>query len=174
MYVWGLLCLCAASGWAQESELVGQSGEPDGTHGRSPVGTLEVIGTVIALPNNLAFVVIPGADGETKRAYRLSEGDAVEGYRVAKIYPDRVYFERDGETFLVRVGGAAQPSDRLTPVTTHPRKGETSLQVVPPPANIGQIRRQTEELVERLRTNAEFRKGVDEATRRFLERQGRP
>lgn len=68
--------------------------------------TLLVTGTIVAPPGNAAVIVVLDAAGRETGSARVSEGETVNGYRVAAVGPDRVLFEAAGQTFTVRLGGA--------------------------------------------------------------------
>jgi len=131
-----------------------------------------VTGTMIAPPTKLAVISMIGAAGQTRAQMLASEGAVVAAYRVVSIHSDRVVFERDGHTFLVRVGAEARDALTSPPGTPSGRKGSAPLRVVAPPANIEEIRQQTGAFIERLKANPEFQNGLDERMRRVRERGG--
>jgi hypothetical protein len=96
----------------------------------------------------------------------------VAEYRVVSIHSDRVVFARDGHTFFVRVGTERQVAPTLGAAPQYARKRAAPLTVVAPPANIDEIRQQIGALVERLKANPEFQKGLDERLRRVREMEG--
>ena len=93
-------------------------------------------------------------------------------YRVVSIHPDRVVFERNGHTFLVRVGTEREDAPTLAPAIHYGKQRTAPLTVVAPPANIEELRQQTGAFVERLKANPEFQKGLDTMLRRVREREG--
>jgi hypothetical protein len=127
-----------------------------------------VAGTMTAPPTKLAVISLIGADGKPGAQVLASEGAVVAAYRVVGIHPDRVVFERDGNTFVVRVGTERQET-ASTPVTATGRP-RPALRVIAPPANIEEIRAQTNALVDALKANPEFQKRVAESWRRVRER----
>ena len=131
-----------------------------------------VTGTMIAPPTKLAIISMTGSAGQAGAQMLASEGAVVAAYRVVSIHSDRVVFERDGHTFLVRVGAEARDALTSPPGTTSGRKGSAPLRVVAPPANIEEIRQQTGAFIERLKANPEFQNGLDERMRRVRERGG--
>ena len=155
-----LLLLIGAAAWAEEAP-------------QAP--PFLVSGTVISPPSKLATVVILDEQGKAMGELMLHEGEAVNGYRIAKIQQDTVFFERDGQTFPIRVGNDRQPiPTAIHVVTPYERKKEKPAHFIPPPDNIGDIRKQTETLMERLKENPEFQKGLEEVTRRVRKRSEPP
>jgi hypothetical protein len=141
----------------------------------SPAGLpFLVAGTMTAPPTKLAVISMVGPDGKAGAQVLAGEGAVVAACRVVSIHPDRVVFERDGLTFVVRVG--AERQDALTPPPTTPyvRKGTAALKVIAPPANLEEIRQQTGVLIERLKANPDFQSRVNAMLRRVREREGVP
>ena len=122
-----------------------------------------------APPTKLAVLSMTGSAGQTGDQMFASEGTVVAEYRVVSIHSDRVVFERDGHTFFVRVGTERQVAPAPGAAPQHARKRAGPLTVVAPPANMEEIRQQTGALVEQLKANPEFRKGLDERLRRVRE-----
>jgi hypothetical protein len=125
-----------------------------------------VAGTMTAPPTKLAVISLIGADGKAGAQVLASEGAVVAAYRVVGIDADRVVIERDGKTFVVRVGTERQE----VPPQTVPGRQRPALKVVAPPANIEEVRRRTDALVDALRASPEFQKRLDESWRRVRER----
>lgn len=132
-------------------------------------------GTVISPQSRLAHVAVLDDTRREKQTFEVREGESLEGYRLARIENHRVYFERDGAMFLLPVGGSTPVSEPPPPADarrTVPEK-ERSGEFVPPPANIEEIRRETESFVERLRQDPEFQKNLGQKKRELAERQER-
>ena len=121
-----------------------------------------ISGTVIAPATKIALIVILDEQGRALQALRLHEGETVNGYQVAQIREEHVLFERDGHTFLVRVGNDRQgrATDVVVPVA---RKREIAGEFVPPPNNIEEIKKQTDLVIERLKGNPGVPKGTGAA-----------
>jgi type II secretory pathway component PulC len=133
----------------------------------SPSPPFRVSGTVISLPTKIALVVVLDAQGKSTSEFKLHEGDTVEGYRIANIHHDQVFFERNGQTFQIRVGHerhAAPP--QIAPVIPYQRKKERPATFVDPPDNIEEVRKQTETFMQQLKEHPEFQKGLEELKRR--------
>lgn len=130
-------------------------------------------GTVISPESRLAHVAVLDDGQREKQSYQVREGEMLEGYRLARIDNHRVYFERDGVVFLLPVGASKPATEPPVPADARrlvPQKERTG-EFVPPPANIEEIRRETDSFVERLRQNPEFRKTLEQKQR---ERQETP
>src|SRR2546428_11202944 len=84
--------LVGVSAWAGEE---GHEGDAPAAAGPSQAPPLLVTGTVISPPTKIALIVILDEQGKATAERKLHEGEAVNGYRIAKIQQDTVYFERD-------------------------------------------------------------------------------
>jgi type II secretory pathway component PulC len=167
------LLLACAGAWASDNDehKVTESSPEVNAEGPADLPFV-VAGTMTAPPTKIAVISMMGPEGKAGAQMLASEGAVVAAYRVVSIHPDRVVFERDGRTFVVRVGTEHQ--DALTPTATTPyvRKRTAPMRVVAPPANIEEIRQQTFALLERLKANPEFQNRVDAMLRRVREREG--
>lgn len=152
----------------------GAWGGEDGDVPNSTTPPFLVSGTIISPPSSIALVVILNEQGQALGELRLHEGEAVNGYRIAKIHMDQVIFERNGQGFPVRVGNAHLPTPTIVPVVPYERRKERPATFGAPPDNIEDIRRQTETFMRRLGDNPEFQKGLEEVKRRFQERLDTP
>ena len=168
----GLLLLVGVSAWAGEEEHKGDSPEAAvSTH----VPSLLVAGTLISPPTRIALIVILDEQGKATGERKLHEGEDVNGYRIAKIHQDMVYFERDGRTFRIRVGNNRLPiPTTISIVTPYEGKKEKPANFIPPPDDIEDVKKQTEAFVERLKESPEFQKGLEEMRRRLPERSEAP
>ena len=167
-----LLLACAGAWASDDDEDRATENSPQVAAQSPPDLPFAVAGTVIAPPTKFAVISMNRPQGKAGAQMLASEGAVVATYRVASIHADRVVFEREGHTFVVRVG--AERQDALTPTSTTPyvRKGSAPMRVVAPPANLEEIRQQTGAFVERLNANPEFQKRVDTMLRRVREREG--
>jgi type II secretory pathway component PulC len=167
------LLLACAGAWASDNDEHTVTENSSEVNAELPAGLpFAVAGTMTAAPTKFAVISMIGREGKAGSQMLASEGAVVATYRVASIHADRVVFEREGHTFVLRVG--AERQDALTPTPTAPyvRKGSAPMRVVAPPANIEEIRQQTGAFVERLEANPEFQKRVDTMLRRVREREG--
>lgn len=131
-------------------------------------------GTVLSPDSRLAHVAVLDDAQRERQVHQVREGETLEGYRLARIDNHRVYFERDGVVFLLPVGGSKPTTEPPMPADAQrlvPQKERTG-EFVPPPANIEEIRRETDSFVEQLRQNPEFRKALEQKQRELQERQG--
>jgi type II secretory pathway component PulC len=131
-------------------------------------------GTVLSPDSRLAHVAVLDDAQRERQVHQVREGETLEGYRLARIDNHRVYFERDGVVFLLPVGGSQPALETPVPADAQrlvPQKERTG-EFVPPPANIEEIRRETDSFVEQLRQNPEFRKALEQKQRELQERQG--
>ena len=168
----GLLLLVGVHASASEE---GHEGNRPAAAVPSHAPPLLVTGTVIAPPTKIALIVILDEQGKATAERTLHEGEDVNGYRIAKIQRDIVYFERDGRTFSIRVGNNRQPiPTTINIVTPYQRKKEKPATFVPPPDDIEDVKRQTETFMERLKESPEFQKGLEEMRRRLRERSETP
>jgi type II secretory pathway component PulC len=168
----GLMLLAGVSAWADEDKesSLAKNGEPGSVVVQAP--PFLVVGTVLSPDTKVVAITILDEQGKSTRALKLHEGDSVEGYRVARIEMDQVLFERDGRTFPIRVGNDRQPAQRIAPAIPYERKKPVRAEFVAPPDNIEEIRKQTDEFVQRLKENPEFQKGMDQLRRAVRERLG--
>jgi type II secretory pathway component PulC len=168
----GLILLAAVTAWADEDQegSLANEGEPARVVVQPP--PFLVVGTVLSPETKVVALTILDDQGNSTRAVKLHEGDSVEGYRVAKIQMDQVLFERDGQTFSIRVGNDRQPAPRIAPAIPYQRRKEVRGEFVSPPDNIEEVRRQTDEFIQRLKGNPEFQKGLDQLRRGVHERLG--
>jgi len=168
----GLLLVVGVSAWAGEEGRKGNTPEAAVPPHAPP---LLVAGTLISPPTRIALIVILDEQGKATGERKLHEGEDVNGYRIARIHQDMVYFERDGRTFPIRVGNNRQPvPTTINVVTPYERKKDKPANLVPPPDDIEDIKKQTETFVERLRESPEFQKGLEEMRRRLRERSEAP
>ena len=166
------LLLACAGAWPSDNDEHAVTEHSSEVNAETPAGLpFAVAGTMTAPPTKFAVISMIGREGKAGSQMLASEGAVVATYRVASIHADRVVFEREGHTFVVRVGSDRQ--DALTPAPTTPyvRKGAAPLRVVAPPANIEEIRQQTSVFVERLKANPTFQNSVDAMLRRVRERE---
>ena len=167
------LFLACAGAWASDNDQHAVTENSPKVNAESPAGLpFAVAGTVTAPPTKLAVISMIGPEGKAGAQMLASEGAVVAAHRVVSIHPDRVVFERDGHTFVIRVGTERQDALTPTPTTPSVRKRSVPLTVVAPPANIEEIRQQTGAFLERLKANPEFQKRVDTMLRRVREREG--
>jgi type II secretory pathway component PulC len=160
----GLLVL-GGGAWA------GEEGDARNSPGAPP---FLVSGTIVSPPTRIALIVILDEQGKAVGEVKVHEGDTVKGYRVVKIDPERVLFERDGQPSPIRVGNAHHPVPVNAPVTPYERRKERPVNVVPPPDNIEDVKKQTETFMQQLRDSSEFQKGIAEVKRRLRERSAPP
>ncbi len=175
-----MLGLAAAAGyWAglrsspQPPPVVVMRPTPPEQRGAVPPPPFFIKGTVLSPESRLAHVAVLDDAQREKQSYQVREGETLEGYRLARIDNHRVYFERDGVVFLLPVGGSLAAAEPPVPADAQrlvPQKERTG-EFVPPPANIEEIRRETDSFVERLRQNPEFRKTLEQKTRERQEQQ---
>jgi type II secretory pathway component PulC len=164
------LLLACAGVWASDNDEHKVTENSPEVNAESPAGLpFAVAGTMTAPPTKFAVISMIGPEGKAGAQVLASEGAVVAAYRVVSIYADRVVFEREGHTFLVRVGTERQDALTSSPATPYVRKGSAPLRVVAPPANIEELRQQTGAFIDRLKANPEFRKGLDERLRRVRE-----
>lgn len=168
----GLVLLAVVTAWADEDKesSLAKNGEPGSVVVQAP--PFLVVGTVLSPQTKVVAITILDEQGKSMRDVKLHEGESVEGYRVAKIQMDQVLFERDGQTFPIRVGNDRQPAPRTAPAVPYERKKEVRAEFVSPPDNLDEVRKQTEELIQRLKANPEFQKGLDQLRRGVRERLG--
>jgi hypothetical protein len=168
----GLLLLAGGSAWAGEEGHKGNSPEAAVPTHAPP---LLVAGTLISPPTRIALIVTLDEQGKATGERKLHEGEDVNGYRIAKIRQDMVYFEKDGRTFPIRVGNNRQPvPTTINIVTPYERKKEKPTNFIPPPDDIEDLKKQTETFMERLKGSPEFQKGLEEMRRRLRERSEAP
>jgi hypothetical protein len=99
------------------------------------------------------------------------EGELVRGYRITRIDPHEVEVQRDGLTFTIRPGNprpAQGDDERSTVAIPYQRKKPVVGTFVAPPDNIGEIRQQATDTLERLRQNPEFAPLLERARRRII------
>jgi type II secretory pathway component PulC len=168
------LLLACAGAWASDNDEHKVTENSPEVNAESPAGLPFVVaGTMTAPPTKFAVISMIGPEGKAGAQMLASEGAVVAAYRVVSIHPDRVVFERDGHTFFVRVGAGRQDAPNAQGLATqYVRKGSAPLTVVAPPANIEEIRQQTNAFIERLKANPAFQNGVDAMLRRVREREG--
>ena len=147
-------------------------GEGDARHSLAP--PFLVSGTIISPPARIAVIVILDEQGKPVDERKIHEGDTVKGYRVATIDVDRVVFERDGQASPIRVKNEQQGARVIAPVSPYERKRERPVNVVPPPDNIEDVKKQTETFLQQLRESPEFQKGIEQVKRRLRERSEPP
>jgi type II secretory pathway component PulC len=166
-----LMLLAGVTAWAEEDKesSLAKNGEAGRVAVQAP--PFLVVGTVLSPDTKVVAITILD-EGKSMRDVKLHEGESVEGYRVAKIEMDQVLFERDGQTFPIRVGNDRQPAPRTAPAIPYERKKPVRAEFVAPPDNIDEIRKQTDEFVQRLKENPEFQKGMDQLRRAVRERLG--
>jgi type II secretory pathway component PulC len=168
----GLLLLVGVSAWAGEE---GPSANLPSAAVPTHTPPLLVAGTLISPPTRIALIVILDEQGKAMGERKLHEGEDVNGYRIAKIHRDMVYFERDGRTFPIRVGNNRHPGPTtINVVTPYERKTEKPATFIPPPDDIEDVKKQTETFMERLKERPEFQKGLEEMRRRLRERSEAP
>ncbi len=168
----GPLLLVGVHAWAAEE---GHEGPRPAAVAPRHAPLLLVTGTVIAPPTKIALIVTLDDQGKATGERKLHEGEDINGYRIAKIQQDTVYFERDGQTFPIRVGNNRSPlPTAIEIVTPYQRQKDKPANFVPPPENIEDVKRQTETFMERLKESPEFQKGLDEMRRRLRERSETP
>jgi len=168
----GLLLLAGVSAWAGEE---GNKGDSPAAAMPTHAPPLLVAGTVISPPTRIALIVILDEQGKATSERKVHEGEDVNGYRIAKIHQDMVYFERDGRTFPIRVGNNRQPiPTTINVVTPYERKKDKPANFIPPPDDIEDVKKQTETFMERLKESPEFQKGLEEMRRRLRERSEAP
>jgi type II secretory pathway component PulC len=168
----GLLLLVCVSAWAGEE---GHKGNSPAAAVPTHVPPLLVTGTLISPPTKIALIVILDEQGQATGELKRHEGEDVNGYRIVKIREDMVYFEKDGRTFPIRVGNNRQPiPTTINIVTPYVRKKDKPANVIPPPGDIEDVRKQTEAFMERLKDSPEFQKGLEEMRRRLRERSEAP
>src|SRR6185436_470858 len=130
----GLLLLACVNAWAGEE---GHDGNSPAAAVPTHVPPLLVSGTLISPPTRIAVIVILDEQGQATGERKLHEGEEVNGYRIAKIHQDMVYFERDGRTFPIRVGNLPQSSPTtINIVTPYERKKDKPANFIPPPDDI--------------------------------------
>jgi hypothetical protein len=156
----GLLVL-GGGAWA------GEEGDARTSPGAPP---FLVSGTIVSPPTRIALIVILDEQGKAVSEVKVHQGETLKGYRVVKIDPEEVLFERDGQPSLIRVRNQQQPVPVIAPVTPYGRKKERPVNVVPPPDDIEAVKKQTEMFMQQLRESSEFQKGMEEVKRRLRER----
>ncbi len=128
-------------------------------------------GTVLYPDSRLAHVALLDDAQREKQSYQVREDETLEGYRLARVENHRVYFERDGVVFLLPVGGSKPAEEPPVPADAQrlvPQK-ERAAEFVPPPANIEDIRRETDSFFEQLRQNPELQKSRERRKNRELQ-----
>lgn len=131
-----------------------------------------ITGTLISPETKVVHLVILDAERQPQGdAISAQEGETVAAYLVKRIDNHRVYFERDGQLFLMHVGGDRVVQDD-TPAPTNPAKQkERTGQFIPPPANIEAIRKDTAIYIEQLKEQPDFKRALEERRRQHLEQQ---
>ncbi len=155
-----LFFLVTASAWAEDAD-------------HAP--PFAVTGTVIANPTRIATVILLDGRGKALGEMLLREGDIVEGYSVAAIQEDAVLFDRGGHTFAISVAHTRSSISTAAEIVIpyERRKGKVT-NVIPPPDNIDDIKRQSEVVIHRLQENQQFRRSLEEVRRRLRERLENP
>jgi type II secretory pathway component PulC len=132
-----------------------------------PPPPLLVSGTIISPSARMALIATLDGQGKPVGERRVHEGEAIDGYRVATIQQEQVIFERDGQTFSIRVGNDRQPAPTIGVVVPYERKREISGRFVPAPDNIEEWKTQADSISERLRRSPAFQKGLEDLDRRL-------
>lgn len=130
-------------------------------------------GTVLSPDSRLAHVAVLDDAQREKQTYQVRESETLEGYRLVRVENHRVYFERDGVVFLLPVGGSKPAEEPPVPADAQrlvPQKERTG-EFVPPPANIEEIRRATDNYFEQLRQNPELQKSRGRRKNREIQEQ---
>jgi hypothetical protein len=157
---------------------------------------LYVAGTIVTSQHRLGFVVPLDDRGRELGILRVSEGDLVQGYRVAEIGTSGVSFERGAQRVLVRLGRPPDPggppegpagSGPGTPARS-PEAGARRREVVPvvpfasdndrpealtePPAdNAEELREEAKRRIEPLLNHPAFRAQIEKVRQRLIQEQ---
>ena len=149
----------------------------------APPATLLVAGVILAPPTKAAVIVTLDRDGRETASVRVNEGEIVDGYRVAAVEPDRVFFEGSGQTFAVRLGRPLPPASapkgptettEQAP-TASPGRGRPRIRRVPagtvapsagpeqsPPPNIDELRKKAQPVLDALRNHPGLRQKFEQ------------
>ncbi len=93
---------------------------------------IQVAGTVVYGQTKIAFLAIPGAEGQEVEIRRVAEGETIAGYRVVEIQTKQVSFERDGEMLTLPVRHKQPRAPR--PIPTVSDQPVPAPALPPPPA----------------------------------------
>lgn len=172
----GLVAYLWLSGGGERPSVRGNENTADGTYKPLAAPPFRVAGTVIAAAARSAQLVpLDAARRPAGEPVQAQEGESVLGYRIARIDNHRVYFEKDGVLFRLDVGAdesAAAEAALPTPSAEVTSK-ERPARFVPPPANIEEVRANTEAFVNLLRQNPDFQRRLDEKRRELLGTESR-
>lgn len=130
-----------------------------------------VTGTLISPGSKVVHLVILDSERRPQgEPVSAKEGETVAAYLVQRIDNHRVYFERDGQLFLMHVGGDRVVLDDAPP-PANARQKERTGNFIPPPENIEAIRKDTAVYIEKLKEQPDFKRALEERRRQHLEQQ---
>lgn len=148
----------------------------EGAAAQIPPPPFFVRGTFVSPEIRTAQVSVHDKDNKVVASYSVKEGDTLEGYLVKGIYNHLVYFERDKAVFVIAVGSSRIEAPSMLPADAFrgnfPQK-ERTIEFVPPPENIEEVRKQAEAFVDRLRQDPEFQKVLEKKKKEIMEQQMR-
>jgi len=135
-----------------------------------PPPPFRITGTLLSPETKIVQLVILDAARQPQGApISAQEGETVAAYLVQRIDNHRVTFEREGQLFLMHVGGDRVVQDDTPPAPAAPvKQKERTANFIPPPANIEEIRKDTAIYIEKLKEQPDFKRALEE---RKLQRQ---
>jgi len=133
-----------------------------------PPPPFRITGTLLSPETKIVHLVILDTARQPQGApISAKEGETVAAYLVKRIDNHRVYFEREGQLFLMHVGGDQIVQDDA-PAPEPVKQKERTANFIPPPENIEEIRKDTAIFIEKLKEQPDFKRALEE---RKLQRQ---
>jgi hypothetical protein len=159
-----------------------------------PDSRFTLAGTMLTDAKRAALITLVD-DKQNEIGSRLvPEGDTIEGFRLARVEPNLIWLERDGQRFVSRLGGPPQkvqpaatprgrfvpmaPGERVTPSAPfqggEPRRLPVRDTTSVPPEKLEGMQKAAGAVLERIQDSPEFQKSLEKLRPIVRERMGLP